>query len=96
MNLICEFSSFIELKSKVSFVGSMWMCLVFYPFSHPVSFDWRHITIYHFFKFIYFERERQHEQGRGRERKGPRESQAGSLLSAWSTTWGSNPPTVRS
>ena len=46
-----------------------------------------------FFKFIYFEREREREREhvsrRGTERKGERESQAGSALSAQSVRWGS-------
>ena len=44
--------------------------------------------------FIYFERERVHEQGRGREREGQRESQVGSSLSAHSPMRGLNPRTV--
>ena len=35
--------------------------------------------------FIYFERETEHEQERGRERKGDTESEAGSRLRAVST-----------
>ena len=48
--------------------------------------------------FIYFERERERERESrgGAERKGERESQAGSMLSAWSLTWGSIPQIVRS
>ena len=42
--------------------------------------------------FIYFERETAGEGQRERER----ESQAGSVLSAWSPMQGSNPQTVRS
>ena len=50
--------------------------------------------------FISFERESvsvpAHGRGRGREREGERESQADSVLSTQSPTWGSNPQTVRS
>ena len=52
------------------------------------------------FKFIYFEREREreltHELGRGRDTGRERESQAGSMISAQSQTWGSISPRVRS
>ena len=41
-----------------------------------------------FFKFIYFESEREHMAGRGRERRRERESQAGSAVSAQSPTLG--------
>ena len=44
--------------------------------------------------FIYLEKER--EAGRGRERGSERESQADSVLSAQSHTWGSNSQTMRS
>ena len=44
-----------------------------------------------FLVYLYVLRERKHEQGRGRERGRERESQAGSVLSAQSLTWGSNP-----
>ena len=46
-----------------------------------------------FFKFIYFERES--KWGRGREREGERDSQAGSTLSVQSPMQGSNSQTVR-
>ena len=49
-----------------------------------------------FFKFIYFERERERESREGAEREGKRESQARSVLSVWSPTQGSIPWTVRS
>ena len=42
------------------------------------------------------DRETEHEWGRGREREGDTESEAGSRLSAPSPTWGSNSQTVRS
>ena len=48
-------------------------------------------TFIDFFKFIYFERERERQNMGGAERKGERKSQAGSALSAQSPTWGSNP-----
>ena len=47
-----------------------------------------------FLMFIYFERQRAHEQGRAETEK-ERESQAGSNLSAQSQMWGSIPWTVR-
>ena len=47
-----------------------------------------------FLKKIYFEREKEHEQGRGRG--GERESQAGFTLLAQSLMWGSIPWTVGS
>ena len=49
-----------------------------------------HIFMYFLNLFIYF-----WEMGRGTEREGERESQAGSL-SAWSPTWGSNSQTESS
>ena len=53
------------------------------------------IAIYIFLNlFIYFERVRVSEQGRGRESQ--RGSQARSILPAWSPTWGSNSRTVSS
>ena len=49
-----------------------------------------------FFKFIYFERDRDSSSGGGAERKGAKESQAGSSPSAQSPVQGSSSPTVRS
>ena len=45
-----------------------------------------------FFKFILTEREKEgkHDGGKGREREGERESQAGSTPSAKSLMWGWN------
>ena len=44
-----------------------------------------------FFKFIYFEREAERKKKQGKAERGKeRESQAGSSMSAWSLTWGSN------
>ena len=52
------------------------------------------------FSFIYFERKTEKAGGRGAEREGDRESQAGSVVSVRSPIlglmWGSNPQTVRS
>ena len=49
------------------------------------------------FLFIFRgEREHARKWGRGREKRGERESQAGSKLSVRSLTWGSNPQSVRS
>ena len=50
----------------------------------------------HFFKslFIYFENEGEHGE-EGERKRGERESQAGSILSAQSLVWGSNSGTVR-
>ena len=46
--------------------------------------------------FILRKREKEHEQGRGREREREGESQAVSMLSVWSPTWGSKSWTMRS
>ena len=46
--------------------------------------------------FIYFEREGEKASREETEREGERESQAGSMLSAQSSMWGSNPQTIRS
>ena len=43
------------------------------------------------FIYLFVEREGEHEWGRGRERQGERESQAGSTLPVQSLIWGSNP-----
>ena len=49
------------------------------------------IFLINFILFIYFwERPRQHEQGRDRQREGDREPQAGPMVSAQSPTQGSN------
>ena len=40
------------------------------------------IYVHSFFKYILRERKREHEVGRGRERGGEKDSQAGSTLSA--------------
>ena len=52
------------------------------PFSFSVHF---------FFKFIYFERHRVSASGGRAKREGERESQAGSVLSARGSMWGSSP-----
>ena len=58
---------------------------------HKTSLDF-----YFLFCFIYFERQRRHEWGRGRERGRETESHAGSTLSAQSRIQGLNSRTVRS
>ena len=50
------------------------------------------LPFYLFFKFIDFET--MHEQGRGRERRGETESQAGPALPVQNLMWGLNPQTM--
>ena len=47
-----------------------------------------------FFKFIYFEKEKETASGGGAERDGDRGSEAGSMLTEESPMWGSNSQTV--
>ena len=68
----------------VPLFGEMGLC---FP-DHWYSF------FFNFCLFILRERERE-KAGEGQRERG-RESQAGSMLLAWSLTWGLNPQTMRS
>ena len=61
-----------------------------------LEINWHILIDFSFFKCIFLVlKEREHEQGRGREKRRERKSQAGSALSAQSPTRGSNSWTMR-
>ena len=101
INVLLSISSFILVIVLCTWVPSWWvhkylqsldLPIALYPLLWYSSILWLLLQSLFLVKFIYFERDR---VGEG-HRKGVRKFQAASMLSAWSPTWGSKPPAIRS